>query len=103
MKQIIRQQVLQRDKSRCTECGYGKELHVHHDSYPLIDIIDNLRLVCRKCHKKIHDDNPLLHGQWAKMIKLDHSIHADLTELGSKNESYSKIVRRLIDAYKVKK
>jgi hypothetical protein len=28
---------------------------------------------------------------------------ADPTKLGAKNESYSKIIRRLIDAYKIKK
>ncbi|MDQ6864182.1 MAG: hypothetical protein M3044_10190 [Thermoproteota archaeon] len=38
-----------------------------------------------------------------KMIRLDDDVHEDLTELGAKNESYSKIVRRLIDAYKTKK
>jgi predicted CopG family antitoxin len=30
-------------------------------------------------------------------------VHADLTKLGAKNESYSDVVRRLIDAYKAKK
>ncbi|MRN41578.1 MAG: hypothetical protein FIO02_11110 [Nitrosopumilales archaeon] len=38
-----------------------------------------------------------------KMIRLEDDVHEDLTELGAKNESYSKIVRRLIDAYKGKK
>ena len=38
-----------------------------------------------------------------KMVRLEDDVHKDLTNLGAKNESYSKIIRRLIDAYKVKK
>jgi len=38
-----------------------------------------------------------------KMVRLDDDVHTDLTKLGAKNESYSDIVRRLIDAYKKSK
>ena len=37
-----------------------------------------------------------------KMVRLDDDVHADLTEIGSKNESYSDIIRRLIRFYKDK-
>jgi hypothetical protein len=36
----------------------------------------------------------------AKMVRLNDDVHEDLTSLGAKNESYSKIVRRLINHYK---
>jgi hypothetical protein len=36
----------------------------------------------------------------AKMVRLNDDVQEDLTSLGAKNESYSKIVRRLINDYK---
>jgi predicted CopG family antitoxin len=39
-----------------------------------------------------------------KMVRLEDDVYEDLTKLGILlNESYSKIIRRLIDAYKPKK
>ena len=34
--------------------------------------------------------------QHMKMVRLDDDVHADLTEIGSKNESYSDVIKRLI-------
>jgi predicted CopG family antitoxin len=34
------------------------------------------------------------------MVRLDDDVHEALTKLVAKNESYSKIIRRLIDANK---
>ena len=41
------------------------------------------------------------HGQqdMAKMVRIDDDVHADLTKIGQKNESYSDVIRRLIDFY----
>jgi len=38
-----------------------------------------------------------------KMVRINDDTHEALTKLGSKNESYNDIIRRLIDAYKGKK
>jgi predicted CopG family antitoxin len=38
-----------------------------------------------------------------KMVRLDDDVHEDLTSIGAKNESYSKVVRRLIDFYRKNK
>jgi len=53
----IRQQVLERDKYTCKECGNSlKSLEVHH-IIPLrqgsTDELDNLITVCSKCHRII--------------------------------------------------
>lgn len=39
--------------NKCCLCKSKRELVVHHKSYEE-QTIDNLYLVCRKCHKKIH-------------------------------------------------
>jgi predicted CopG family antitoxin len=36
----------------------------------------------------------------SKMIRIDNDVHAELGELGKKNESYNDVVRRLIEHYK---
>ena len=35
-----------------------------------------------------------------KMVRLDDEVHADLTQIGSKNESYSDVIKRLIKFYR---
>lgn len=55
--QKLRGLVLKRDGYRCTECGTGKQLEVHHLSYPDVwgeEPLSELKTVCRECHKKIH-------------------------------------------------
>jgi predicted CopG family antitoxin len=36
----------------------------------------------------------------AKMVRLDDDVHDQLTNLDKKNESYSDVVKRLIESYK---
>jgi hypothetical protein len=65
----------------------------------------NIMVLCRQCHtafEYICRDGLFMEVS-NRMVKVNHDVHEDLTELGAKNESYSKIVRRLIDAYKGKK
>lgn len=44
------------DKNKCTKCGSGKNLIVHHLSYKNIgdEKMDDLITVCNSCHRKIH-------------------------------------------------
>lgn len=51
--------VLKRDGHKCTECGYTKNLHIHHKDFSgqtdnPNDSIDNLVTLCIKCHSKLH-------------------------------------------------
>jgi predicted CopG family antitoxin len=36
----------------------------------------------------------------SKMIRIDDDVHAELGELGKKNESYNDVVKKCISAYK---
>ena len=35
-----------------------------------------------------------------KIVRIDNDVHAELTELGKKNESYSNVIKRLVEFYK---
>lgn len=46
-----------RDKGRCTDCGATRNLHYHHIKQFAMGgkhTKSNLRLLCSKCHKKLH-------------------------------------------------
>jgi hypothetical protein len=60
-------------------------------------LVDLLTVICLDGREAELNWNP------AREPNLKHIEDEDLTSLGAKNESYSKIVRRLIDAYKAKK
>lgn len=62
---VIRPQVIKRDKGICQDCHklILRKATIHHiielndDNYTNYDIaygLDNLKLVCPKCHNKIH-------------------------------------------------
>jgi predicted CopG family antitoxin len=38
--------------------------------------------------------------EMAKMIRIDDHVHKELTELGKKGESYSDLIKRLVEFYK---
>ena len=48
---------LKRAEYRCSLCGTGKNLEVHHITYKNLfnEDDDDLLAVCENCHKKIHD------------------------------------------------
>lgn len=44
---------------RCSQCGATENLDVHHiDQNPNNNSIDNLMLLCRSCHMKLHHPKP---------------------------------------------
>lgn len=58
-----RLEILQRDNFSCVVCGNGidtdTQVHVHHLSYrkgcmPWEYDINNMRVLCQKCHQRIH-------------------------------------------------
>jgi len=53
-----------RDNYRCVECGSKKYTMIHHiipydENEPLTTRIENLVVLCRKCHSKIHSQGKL--------------------------------------------
>jgi len=56
-KQLLREKVFRKYNSRCYDCGSLDKLHMHHIlevQYGGKDDIDNLILLCEKCHQKRH-------------------------------------------------
>ncbi len=46
----------------CCNCGSDKDLHMHHilhqcDFPEFSDETDNIMLLCKKCHRKYHNEN----------------------------------------------
>lgn len=57
MKPEIREQVLKRDRRKCTKCGSKENLHVHHIIHREdggTDDIMNLTTLCDLCHAGEH-------------------------------------------------
>gem|GEM_PF-3850114 len=51
----VRELVRERDGNQCTQCGSTKHLCVHHKDFEkVIHDLDNLVLLCRKCHTIEH-------------------------------------------------
>lgn len=50
----VREQALVRDGHKCTECGTGEKLHVHHLTYQNegAELLKELVTLCRSCHAK---------------------------------------------------
>jgi HNH endonuclease len=99
MSQELRYQVLNRDGFQCVYCGSRHELYIHHTTYPDIDTVYNLVTLCRRCHKRLHIDNPYLGGQ-ISTIQLSKAMKERLGECTKKKgETYEEIIGRLIDVY----
>jgi len=54
--------ILERANYRCQVCDSNKNLHVHHRTYENIynENIDDLTLLCGKCHKQFHNMDKIL-------------------------------------------
>ncbi len=51
----LREEILARDGNRCTICGVGGDLHIHHlDCDRTNDAPANLTTLCDRCHSRIH-------------------------------------------------
>lgn len=56
--QEIRDFIQKRDGGKCRYCGSAINVQVHHRQYPELwgeENMDDLELVCLKCHAKIHN------------------------------------------------
>ena len=69
---LIRQQVLDRDKHRCRECGKAGRLEAHH----VLELqdggsndLDNLSTLCRGCHIRTHARRPTsAEAEWLALV-----------------------------------
>ena len=55
--QKIRERIIHDRRYKCEKCGFDKKLHVHHVTYIRFggnELDEDLKLLCKKCHKKIH-------------------------------------------------
>ena len=53
----LAKQRLKMDGMKCTSCGSGENVQVHHLRYPEVwgeERLDDLRTLCDSCHKEIH-------------------------------------------------
>jgi 5-methylcytosine-specific restriction endonuclease McrA len=58
--ELLRSQVLKRDRWRCQYCGKARDLHVHHlqpRSHQGEDTELNLITLCARCHALVHRRN----------------------------------------------
>lgn len=53
MRLYILHVVTKRKEIKCEDCGTYKGIHIHHDKYNDATI-DDLVLLCKKCHAKRH-------------------------------------------------
>jgi predicted HNH restriction endonuclease len=108
----LREQVLKRDNNTCQLCGdsflVGLGLHVHH-IIPRrkggADCLENLTTLCPTCHRIVEPIKSLDYGYKVTsgmIVKLKDDTHAELNEIGLRNESFDDIIKRLIKFYKDK-
>ena len=51
---ILRKKICQRDDNKCSICGSQNKLEIHHiNNWSNNNNLENLALVCKKCHRKI--------------------------------------------------
>lgn len=101
---VTREFAKYRDGYRCQSCRTSENLEVHHIETDIEDIHmeDNLITLCRTCHRKLphRDQNRaprIILG--IKIIQLDDDVHERLKSLGKKGETFSDIVKRILDSY----
>jgi HNH endonuclease len=52
---VIKKKVFEKCESQCVTCGRTHDLQIHHiDGDPSNFRLDNLELLCYRCHKKLH-------------------------------------------------
>ena len=58
---------IKKNKRFCAECGSKKNLTIHHIKSKYLkgtNERNNLMVLCKDCHKKIHDDEENLEFHW---------------------------------------
>lgn len=59
-----RKKALAAKEQKCAECGAESNLEVHHiDTNRWNNDLENLAVVCKECHDRIHSSDPEM-GHW---------------------------------------
>ena len=77
-----KEQVLQRDGNRCTNCGSNQELEIHHKTYDNIGKEkpdSDLLTLCRPCHLKHHEEYSSYTSQ--EGLELENKSFVDILDL----------------------
>jgi hypothetical protein len=63
--QEMRAEALKRAGNRCQVCNFPDKLHVHHRTYARRghELLDDLTVLCERCHKLFHDNGRLARGE----------------------------------------
>jgi predicted restriction endonuclease len=81
---------------KCQRCGKtNADLHAHHilpEQMGGSDNLDNLFLVCERCHPVL-DGDAIRHGQLANGLTVQ-DVATDMPELIGNNDRYQKAARR---------
>lgn len=96
--QVLRMAALERDGHRCTDCGREQSLEIHH-VIPLRlggdDLLENLRTLCKKCHRR-HEPHEM-QAMRRKSVSIDVDLYDYVTGKAERyHESFSTILRRLL-------
>lgn len=90
----IRRLVRERDGGCCRQCGSTKNLCVHHRDFSKTNhSLDNLILVCRKCHTRIHLEEQRRRAS-VDLARRRQGKNQQRLRLSHKNRPSSKTVRR---------
>ena len=69
---LLRRKALDHADDRCQTCNSNKTLHVHHRVYPKelgTEKLNDLTVLCNKCHYLFHNHAPLKNKQSVKKKK----------------------------------
>jgi hypothetical protein len=69
---LLRRQALDHADDRCQTCNCNKSLQVHHRVYPKVlgtEKLNDLTVLCNKCHYLFHNHAPLKNKQSVKKKK----------------------------------
>jgi len=97
----IRNKLIKKYNNECFYCKSKENLVIHHKEYGIFDM-NNLILVCSKCHKRVHGITKNFDKNYNKLqIQVTKQTRKELQRLKlTQRESYEEILRRLIEICK---
>lgn len=54
-QKFVSPRVIEQRNNKCEECGNKEKLEVHHKDYSNVRL-STLKVLCRKCHKNLHQE-----------------------------------------------
>lgn len=80
-------QIASADLTTCEECGEKTRTHIHHvDRNPFNNEIQNLRVLCERCHREEHSvESSEVIGEYSIIAFIDEDVVEEEIELEKKN------------------